>query len=443
LKLLLLDLYVAWSADPDLKIMFSRNNNSYKAKSRYNELHVGKKIIGIVDVLIEQGIICQKDGFNDRISGIGFQSRLWASDGLIKKFSKAKFNQFHIHSDEKREAVVLRDDEKNPVDDYTDTPETNRMRSVLGKYNQLLSNTHIDIYDLELPVLEIGSGKRKMRLQINQRDKFVRRIFNNSRWDQGGRFYGGWWQRCPKGYRLKIKMDGVLTTEIDFSGLHIVILYAQEGINYWADVNDDPYELHGIQGIDPEIDLRAAAKLLLLTAINAETETKAFGAFREQAETGTLEKRLRNEQLSQILFHLKTKHAPIAHKLASGAGIDLMYADSQITELLIQRFTDRGIPILTVHDSYIIPIGYDDILEQEMQNAFEAVTGIPQPSVKQVTDHYTVIDQEPDPALSKEELAEYLGNPTSQRHIQELKLFRQFRGKPEREDWVPHWTGLY
>ncbi|MDG1318006.1 MAG: hypothetical protein P8P84_11790, partial [Paracoccaceae bacterium] len=39
----------------------------------------------------------------------GFQSRLWASDGLIKKFSKAKFNQFHIHSDEKREAVVLRD----------------------------------------------------------------------------------------------------------------------------------------------------------------------------------------------------------------------------------------------------------------------------------------------------------------------------------------------
>ncbi|MDC0540633.1 hypothetical protein OAO50_02895, partial [Paracoccaceae bacterium] len=252
-----------------------------------------------------------------------------------------------------------------------------------------------------------------------------------------------WWQRCPKEYRLKIKMDGVLTTEIDFSGLHIVILYAQEGINYWVDVNDDPYELHGIKGIDPEIDLRAVAKLLLLTAINAETETKAFGAFREQAETGTLEKRLRNEQLSQILFHLKRKHAPIAHKIASGAGIDLMYVDSKITELLIQRFTDRGIPILTVHDSYIIPIGYDDVLEQEMQNAFEAVTGIPQPNVKQVTDHYTVIEQEPDPALSNEELAEYLGNPTSQRHIQELKLFRQFRGKPEREDWVPHWTGLY
>ena len=120
-----------------------------------------------------------------------------------------------------------------------------------------------------------------------------------------------------------------------------------------------------------------------------------------------------------------------------------MYVGSQITELLIQHFTDKGIPILIVHDSYIIPIGYDDVLEQEMHSAFEAVTDIPLPSVKQATDHYTVIEQGSDPALSNEELAEYLGNPTSQRHIQELKLFRQFKGKPEREDWVPHWTGLY
>ena len=48
-KVILLDLYVAWSADPDLMIMFSKNNNSYKAKSRYNELHIGKTIIKIVE----------------------------------------------------------------------------------------------------------------------------------------------------------------------------------------------------------------------------------------------------------------------------------------------------------------------------------------------------------------------------------------------------------
>ena len=101
------------------------------------------------------------------------------------------------------------------------------MRSGLTDYNDLLSNTHIDIYNLEKPVLEIGAGKKKMRLQINQQDKFVRRIFNNSRWDQGGRFYGGWWQRCPSEYRESIMMDGMMTSEIDFSGLHVVLLYSQ------------------------------------------------------------------------------------------------------------------------------------------------------------------------------------------------------------------------
>ena len=38
------------------------------------------------------------------------------------------------------------------------------------------------------------------------------------------------------------------------------------------------------------------------------------------------------------MFHqLAQKHEPIAHKLASGAGIDLMYVDSQITEKLIEK----------------------------------------------------------------------------------------------------------
>ena len=26
-------------------------------------------------------------------------------------------------------------------------------------------------------------------------NKFVRRIFNNGTFEEGGRFYGGWWQR--------------------------------------------------------------------------------------------------------------------------------------------------------------------------------------------------------------------------------------------------------
>ena len=443
LKVILLDLYVACCTDPELMIMFSRDNNAYKAKSRYNEIHIGKKIIAIVDSLVNENIIEEKRGFNDHIRGIGFQSRLWPSPALKDKFKSAKFHQFQLCDHEGRESIVLRDENKEAVEDYSDNAFTTFSRSLLSEYNALLANTHIDIFDLDKPVIEIGSGSKTMRLAINQQDKFVRRIFNNSRWDQGGRFYGGWWQRCPKDYREKIVFDGVVTAEIDFSGIHIVILYAQEGINYWADVNDDPYLIQGINDIDPEIDLRAAAKLLLLTAINAETPEKAYGAFRQQASVGTPERRLTNAQLRSMLNQLKKKHEAIAHKLASGVGIELMYVDSQITERLIERFTRHyQCPILTIHDSYRVPFGYDRILRREMQAAFEAVTGVSKPVVEHTTEYYDVLEDEPDPRLVNS-ITEYPDWTPSKRHLKDYESFKIYKGKPNREPWVPDWTMIY
>ncbi len=318
------------------------------------------------------------------------------------------------------------------------------MRALLLDYINILEHTHINIYDLETAVLTIGDGKKKMQLQINQQDKRVRRIFNNSRWDQGGRFYGGWWQRCPKNYRKKIQFDGIMTAEIDFSGLHIVILYAQEGINYWAEVNEDPYELHGINDIDPDVDLRAAAKLLLLTAINSDDTKKTFKAFRSQSANGSPEKKMTDGQLSAMLHQLAQKHEPIANKLASGAGIDLMYVDSQITEKLIEKFTYvYTCPILTVHDSYIVPFGYDHFLYQEMQAAFEEVTGVTHPVVEHTTEYFDVIEQEPHPDNPVELQQDHYSGPPSQRHLTEMELFRKFKGKPLWEDWVPDWTAVY
>jgi len=443
LKVVLLDLYLAWCTDPELMIMFSRDNNAYKAKSRYNEINIGKKVIGVVNNLVNEGIIEEKRGFKDRIHGIGFQSRLWASPALKDKFKSARFHQFQFCDHEGRESIVLRDENKEAVEDYSDNAFTTFSRSLLSEYNALLANTHIDIFDLDKPVIEIGSGSKTMKLAINQRDKFVRRIFNNSRWDEGGRFYGGWWQRCPKTYRENIVFDGVVTAEIDFSGIHIVILYAQEGINYWAEVNEDPYSIHGINNIDPDIDLRASAKLLLLTAINAKTPEKAFGAFRQQAESGSPEKRLTNKQLNSMLNELKRKHEPIAHKLASGAGIELMFVDSQITERLIERFTRHyRCPILTIHDSYIVPFGYDRILHREMQAAFEAITGVSQPVVEHTTEYYDVLEDEPDQGLANS-ITQHPDLTSSKRHLKDCESFKIYKEKPNREPWVPDGTMVY
>ena len=74
------------------------------------------------------------------------------------------------------------------------------MRKIVKAYNDLLRRTFIDIPTLEEGFIElddVAKGKSK-RLFINQRDKFTRRIFNRGSFEKGGRFFGGWWQRCPK-----------------------------------------------------------------------------------------------------------------------------------------------------------------------------------------------------------------------------------------------------
>ena len=60
------------------------------------------------------------------------------------------------------------------------------------------------------------------------------------------------------------------------------------------------------------------------------------------------------------------RHTPIAVHLCSGFGIDLQFLDSQITEALIENFTGRKIPILSIHDSYIAPHDCAAELRDEM-----------------------------------------------------------------------------
>ena len=148
-----------------------------------------------------------------------------------------------------------------------------------------------------------------------------------------------------------------------------------------------------------------------------------------------------NDQLKSILSALKRKHEPIAHKITSGAGIDLMNIDGQITEQLVKVFTYKyKCPILTVHDSYVVPFGYDRILFREMENAFEAITGTTHPVANHTTEYSDILEQEPN---HTEDIHYQYSDPASQRHLKELELFREFKRKPEVEDWVNTWTLVY
>jgi len=382
LKVILLDLYVAWTIDPSMCLSIFRDNNRYRAKSRYNELKISRKTSDIADILIEEGFIEDHPGFYDRREGgQGRVGRIWPAERLIELFRSARFGLYDINIHPNRQFVILRD--KDPDDkkarniEYVDTPITAQMNEMLKEYNKLLQQTYIDIPDLEHPWIEHTTNKGLERTHVSQCNKIVERKFNRSSFEFGGRFYGGWWQQCPKEWRERIFINDSPTNEVDFSGLHTVLLYALNGISYWLEIAEDPYTIEPIDFLEDDTQRRAVCKGLMLTLINAKNPKAAYKAFRDKATAGTPEKSLTDKQLSQVHHALAEKHEPIADFYGSDMGIKLMRMDSDIAEIVLSQFMMQGIPALSIHDSFIVPCGHEDQLIQIMSEAFEKVTSVP------------------------------------------------------------------
>ena len=117
---------------------------------------------------------------------------------------------------------------------------------------------------------------------------------------------------------------------------------------------------------------------LVLMAVNAKSDKAAFAAFREgrKENNDKIGASLKDNQLQVMLDALKIKHPVIADYLGSDIGIELMNQDSKITEHVIRVFTDEKIPILTVHDSYIVHFSYWQLLEDTLNEAYEELTGM-------------------------------------------------------------------
>ena len=180
LKVLLLDLYVSWQEDPEQTIGVGMSNSFYKESSRYNALHISYKLIEIVHTLRAAELIDLKKGSE----WSGKVTRIWPLKKLIKLFEQTKFGLEDIQPTPDRECIILRDSKKKDIE-YEDTANTHRMRVDLRQYNELLANTFIDIPSLNTPIIKKqGDGGN---IRITQNHKFVRRIFHNSSFEQGGR----------------------------------------------------------------------------------------------------------------------------------------------------------------------------------------------------------------------------------------------------------------
>ena len=200
-------------------------------------------------------------------------------------------------------------------------------------------------------------------------------IFNHN-FTLNGRLYtrlDNHYQGLGKEKRAEITINGDPVVELDFCGLHPHLLYAKEGIQFVG----DPYSI-----VDDRPEARLFLKIVLLCMMNNKDEISAeraanYWLYKNPSEREQL---IANGIVAKARPFVKKTlgaHIAIAHYLCSRNHIVLwlMYLDSAIALDIVDHFAKQGIPILAIHDCFIVQGQYRAELYQTMKKIFREHTG--------------------------------------------------------------------
>ena len=373
LQMLLANLISNHNTDLDLYTAVSQGNSIYKPTSRYNSHSIGKSFINLIRTMADDGWLEFHKGFLDRGSGTSRRSRIKPTQKLLELLAKLEALSLLVAYAPNTECIVVRDEDKQATD-YEDTTDVIDQRRDLTAYNNLLHRTVINHPTFPAEGVAMKDGRI---FKINPTDKFVRRIYNRSSFEWIGRFYGGWWQRIPSEHKKGIHINGWPTTELDYSSFHMVLLYALAGIDYGKEIRTDPYLL---DEYDQSEQMRKLLKTLVLIAVNANSRRQALNAIRHMINTTNRVEfswfREGTYNLEHILDLFIEKHKPIEDRFFNSDELSITNVDSDIAEYVIHYFTINNVPILSIHDSFLVPFISENALRYAMRKACEVVSEI-------------------------------------------------------------------
>ena len=316
---------------------------------------------------------------------------------------------------------------------FEETDEATKIRENLLIINKAVSSQW---YDIEIDNEEISALQRKLvskeqkeqdkEYTVDLSQRLLCRIFNDVNLETGGRFYGGWWQNIPKAYRTKLLVDGKRMVEFDYSNLHPTILYRQEGLKPPKDSYSLVIDEHFQEVQTNRASLRQMVKKAFNAMLNANKPMKNAPGRVKPKEFGL--------KWSQVSNAVLKSHSDIAHHFYTGAGLKLQKVDSQIAEKVLLHFAKRRLPILPLHDSFLMHHGFEKELPSAMRKAFEEM-GLGEVEVDQKADERTTntVDMEDFDPNTEELNTDILDviDLLSQGYFQRESTFREIRSNIE------------
>ena len=375
-RVLIVDLWKAVKSTPIRESSINKRSGWYSENPRYRDpLLTYKQMIAVFDGLINIGFIeVTREGYFDRTIYQGKTTRFVARDELLEQLQELDGHPaISIKPDFNAETIILRDkvDGRKVLQEYEDTPATERHRANLKKINSCFLRHWFDleVQDTEVAKLEARIANHATKQPIDFSQRTLVRIFSNGSFKQGGRFYRGWWQNVPSEYRKYITIDEKRTAEFDFSQLNPHLLYHS---NYKVLGSDDAYD----RVLDGEH--RKIVKQAFNAMVQASTPLKSCP---EEIDMSGLEM-----SWAELRDRIIKAHKPIADHFFKGVGNHLQFMDSNIAERIMLHFAGMDAPALPVHDSFILHHAYGESgeVEDAMRRAF----------YEEVGNHISKIDEE-------------------------------------------------
>jgi hypothetical protein len=388
LRLVLCNLVQNHYRMPGRPTRYRRSPKAYAGNSRYRPTFVsGRVLAGVVDALSAAGLVFHKRGIWDALGAHGNTASLVAAKaGLVSSWEARGVNRAMVRYSADRPTVELRSPKKRRLGggkffDLVEPPATEIPAGAV--IEQLMTNVrtvnqHLSAFKLAVPeeALQVGSTdgpnwvldddrwrdneNPAPSFYIDAHDTFLVRKFNDVRppeygLDRGGRFDGGWWQRIKRESRQLITIDGEPTVELDYKSFHPRMIYHRANIDRPGDLYSLPVLEEVAEGFDAA-KLRKAVKRIWLVLINSTA--RQLGA-RRRENRGDLLKRWEIELPDTlhpmvVADMIRGAHPDVAGTFGKGVGLELQAIDSAICQGILLEGCKAGMPILPIHDSFVV-----------------------------------------------------------------------------------------
>ena len=357
---ILVNLFVAWKNNKDKVVGFSRGKTFWYAKNPMDNRFYNNPSLGFatvtksLDVLVDRKWIDKTtEGYYDRQENNGKTTRYKSSRKLCDAFVEHGLTLSMVRREDSKKSVILRSKKpkKTPKNlrprgkniGYKSNKKILQMEQNLEVINWALEKAHIDLFITrdEEKQLNRRLTKKAQReagniREIQYQDKSIQRIFNVD-FENGGRFYGGFWQQIPSEFRTRLTIYNSRTFEQDYSSIHFAILYNEIG----QPLNKDPYQF----GMGD----RKTNKLVLNFMLNAEHLESCLGACRNSKK---VTKPNGFKTWKDFILYLQSQHEPIKKYFFTGYGLKLQKVDSDLAEQVQMEMIEKGKVILCIHDSF-------------------------------------------------------------------------------------------